>query len=181
MRHQRGMSTLGGILLAGLAGVVAAVAITDWAVVDVQVADPDPMHIMVPFPLFLANAATSFIPADALEDAKVPPELAANRELILSAVRSLLEAPDTAMVKVSTPDERVDVSKIGDNLVIAVDADDATVRCTVPLDGVLYALERWDWQTFDPGLIFDVLGKADNGSLVRVEADDGTKVAINLW
>ena len=53
-----GAAGAGGLLLqmlAGLAGVVAAVAITDWAVVDVQVADPDPMHIMVPFPLFLAN------------------------------------------------------------------------------------------------------------------------------
>ena len=181
MRHQRGVSTLGGILLAGLAGIIAAVAITDWAVVDVQIADPDPMHIKVPFPLFVANVATSFVPDEALEDARVPAEVTANRELILSAITSLLEAPDTAIVKVSTPDERVEISKAGDNLLIAVDADDATVRCTIPLDGVLYALERWDWQTVDPGLIFDVLAKADNGPLVQVEDEDGTKVVINLW
>jgi hypothetical protein len=179
--RQRGVSTLGAVLLAGLAGIATAAVITDWMVVDVQVADPDPMHIKVPFPLFVAEIATSFVPDEAFEDAVVPPELAANRELILEAVRGLLEAPDTALVKVEADDARVAVAKHGDNLEISVDADDATVRCVVPLDGVLYALERWDWQTFDPGLVFDALGKADNGPLVRVEVDDGTKVAINLW
>jgi hypothetical protein len=175
------MSTIGGVLLAGLAGMLAAVAVTDWMIIDVQVADPDPMHIKVPFPLFVANIATSFVPDDAFHDAEIPPEVKANRELVLTALESLLEAPDTALVKVQAPDAQVEISKIGDNLRIAVDADDATVRCTVPLDGVLYALEEWDWETVDPGMVFDVLAKADNGPLVQVEADDGTKVAINMW
>lgn len=179
--RERGVSTIGGILLAGLAGILTAVAITDWMVVDVQIVDPDPMHIKVPFPLFIAEVASSFIPADAFEAEELPPEIAANKELILAAITSLLDAPDSALVKVSAPDAQVEVSKLGDNLWIAVDADDATVRCTIPLDGVLYALEKWDWKTFDPDLIFDTLGKADNGPLVTVEVDDGTKVAINLW
>jgi len=179
--RERGISTIGGILLAGLAGILTAVAITDWAVVDIQIVDPDPMHIKVPFPLFIANVASSFVPQEALDETEVPPELAANKELILAAVTSLLEAPDSALVKVNAPDAHVEVSKIGDNLLVAVDADDATVRCTVPLDGVLYALEQWDWKTFDPDLIFDTLGKADNGPLVTVDVDDGTKVAVNLW
>lgn len=179
--RERGVSTIGGILLAGLAGILTAVAITDWAVVDVQIADPDPMHIRVPFPLFIADVASSFVPREALDETEVPPEMAANKELILAAVTSLLDAPDTALVKVDAPDARVEVSKLGDNLFVAVDADDAKVRCTVPLDGVLFALERWDWRTFDPDLIFDTLGKADNGPLVTVEVDDGTKVAVNLW
>jgi hypothetical protein len=179
--RERGISTIGGILLAGLAGILTAVAITDWVVVDVQIVDPDPMHIKVPFPLFIADVASSFIPDEILDETEVPPEMAANKELILAAVTSLLDAPDTALVKVSAPDVLVEISKLGDNLRIAVDADDAIVRCTVPLDGVLYALEKWDWETFDPDLIFDTLGKADNGPLVTVEVDDGTKVAVNLW
>jgi len=179
--RERGVSTIGGILLAGMAGILTAVAITDWMVVDVQIADPDPMHIKVPFPLFIADVASSFIPEEAFEETEIPPEVTANKELILAAITSLLDAPDSALVKVSAPDAQVEVSKLGDNLWIAVDADDATVRCTIPLDGVLYALEKWDWKTFDPGLIFDALGKADNGPLVTVEVDDGTKVAINLW
>ena len=179
--RERGISTIGGILLAGLAGILTAVAITDWVVIDVQIVDPDPMHIKVPFPLFIADVASSFIPDEILNETEVPPEMAANKELILAAVTSLLDAPDTALVKVSAPDVLVEISKLGDNLRIAVDADDAIVRCTVPLDGVLYALEKWDWETFDPDLIFDTLGKADNGPLVTVEVDDGTKVAVNLW
>ena len=39
--RQRGISTMGGILLAGLLGTLTAVAVTDWMVVDVQVADPE--------------------------------------------------------------------------------------------------------------------------------------------
>ena len=179
--RERGISTIGGILLAGLAGILTAAVITDWMVIDIQIADPDPMHIKVPFPLFIADVASSFVPDEVFEEAQIPPELAANKELILTAVSSLLDAPDTALVKVSAPDVLVEISKLGDNLRIAVDADDAIVRCTVPLDGVLYALEKWDWETFDPGLIFDTLGKADNGPLVTVEIDDGTKVAVNLW
>jgi hypothetical protein len=175
------MSTLGGVLLAGLAGLVTAVAITDWMVINVEVADPDPMHIVVPFPLVIADFATNFVPEEALEETRVPPEVRANRELILTTIRELLEAPDTALVAVSTPDERIEIAKRGDNLVVAVDADDAKVSCTLPLDGVLYALERWDWETIDPELVFDTLGKADNGPLVLVEDEDGTKVAINLW
>jgi hypothetical protein len=179
--RERGISTIGGILLAGLAGMLTAVAIADWMVIDIQIADPDPMHIKVPFPLFIADVASSFIPDDAFDVEEFPPEIAANKELIMAAVTSLLDAPDSALVKVSAPDALVEVSKMGDNITVAVDADDATVRCTIPLDGVLYALEKWDWKSFDPDLIFDTLHKADNGPLVTVAVDDGTKVAVNLW
>ena len=179
--RQRGMSTIGGVLLAGLAGVLTAVAVTDWMVVDVRVPEPDNIRIKVPFPLFIAHAATSFVPDDVMHDAEIPPEVTANKELVLAAITSLLEAPDTALVKVSAPDAMVEIAKTGDNITVAVDADDAVVRCTVPLDGVLYALEQWDWKSADPDLLFDTLAKADNGPLVTVDADDGTRVAINLW
>ena len=179
-RRQRGMSTIGGVLLAGLAGVMTAIAITDWMIVDVTVPE-DNVRIKVPFPLFVADLATEFVPREAFDDARIPPEVRDNREMILAAIEGLLEAPDTALVKVDAPDAHVEIQKSGDNLTVAVDADDAVVRCTVPLDGVLHALERWDWQTVDPDLVFDTLGKADNGPLVTVDVDDGTKVAIKLW
>jgi hypothetical protein len=175
------MSTFGGILLAGLAGMMTAIAITDWMIVDVRIADPDPMHIKVPFPLFIADVATSFVPDEAMEEVRVPPEVRENREMIMTALEGLLDAPDTALIKVDAPDAFVEIAKEGDNLTLAVDADDATVRCTLPLDGVHHALEKWDWETFDPKLVFDALGKADNGPLVTVEVDDGTRVAVNLW
>jgi hypothetical protein len=179
--RQRGMSTIGGALLAALAGIATAVAITDWMVIDVRVADPDPVHVKLPFPIFIADVASSFVPDEAYDDARIPPEVAANKATILAAVASLLDAPDTTLVSIEAPDARVEIVKQGDNLLVAVDADDATVRCTVPLDGVLRALERWDWQRVDADLVFDILGEADNGPLVLVEADDGTRVAINIW
>lgn len=179
--RQRGMSTFGGVLLAGLAGIMTAAAVTDWMIVDVRVPEPDNVHIKVPFPLFIADVASGFVPREVLEDAEIPPEIRENRELILAAVETLLDAPDAALVKVTAPDALVEIAKAGDNLTLAVDADDAVVRCTIPLDGVLHALERWDWETIDPDLIFDTLGKADNGPLVTVDVDDGTRVAINLW
>jgi hypothetical protein len=148
--RERGVSTLGGILLATLAGMVTAALIMDW--VD-----------------------------DVMAEAVVPPEVRQHRELVLTAVQSLLETPDATLVKVRADDAHVDIRKQGDDLVVAVEADDASVRCTVPLDGVLDALDDWDWETFDPGMVFDILGAVNHGELVTVEAEDGTRVAVKIW
>jgi hypothetical protein len=179
--RQRGVSTVGAVVLTGLAGMLGALLMMDWMVVDVQVPEPDAIHILVPFPLVVGRIASSAIPDEALHDATVPEEVRRQRDTVLAAVRALADAPDATLVSVEAPDAQVTVAKEGDTLRIAVDTDDARVRCTVPIDGVLEALEKWDWETFDPGMIFDVLGSAPNGDLVRVEADDGTKVAITIW
>jgi hypothetical protein len=92
-----------------------------------------------------------------------------------------LESPDAVLVKVRTEDANIDISKDGDTLRIAVDADDAVVRCNVPIDGILKALEDWDWETVDPQMIFDVLHAAENGDLVTVTTNDGVRVAIKMW
>lgn len=187
MKRQRGMSTVGAVLLAGVAGLLTATLLVDWVVVDVRVPeglDADlqaPFHLKVPFPLLVADIATGLIPDDALQEARIPPEATAQKELVLAFVRELLETPDGDFVKVRTDDANVDVVKEGDNLMISVDADDAVVRCKVPIDGVLKALEDWDWETVDPQMIFDVLHAADNGNLVTVETEDGVQVAIKMW
>jgi hypothetical protein len=92
-----------------------------------------------------------------------------------------MDSPDAHYVKVEAEDATVDIYKEGDTLHVAVDTEDATVRCNVPIDGVVAALEDWDWETFDPGLVFDFLHAADNGDLVRVETEDGVRVAIKMW
>lgn len=178
---QRGVSTVGAVVLAGLAGVLATVLMMDWMVVDVRTPEPENIHIKVPFPLLAGRLATGLIPDEALREATVPPEVRQQREMVLTAIRSLAATPDATLVKVDADDAKVDISKRGSDLVVSVDADDATVRCTVPVDGVLEALEEWDWETFDPGMVFDVLGSASTGNLVTVEVDDGTRVAINMW
>jgi hypothetical protein len=179
--RERGVSTLGGIFLASLAGMVTAALLMDWVIIDVHTPPPEEVNIKVPFPVVVADIATSFIPDDVMADAVVPAEVQQHRDEILTAVRTLLKAPDATFVKVDAVDALVDISKLGDDLLITVDADDAKVRCTVPLDGVLDALEGWDWETFDPGMVFDVIGAVNHGDLVTVEVDDGTRVAIKIW
>lgn len=179
--RERGVSTVGAVVLVGLAGTLAAVAAMDWMMVDVRTPAPDAMHLRIPMPLVAGRIATALVPDEALKDAQVPPELSQQRELVLAALGSLAEGPDTKLVSVVAPDARVEIEKKGDLLQIAVDADDATVRCAVPLDGVREALEDWDWQSFDPGVVLDVLAEAPMGELVRVEADDGTRVVITMW
>jgi hypothetical protein len=99
----------------------------------------------------------------------------------MAALQSLADAPDATFVEVDADDAQVNISKKGKELLVSVDADDARVRCTIPVDGILEALESWDWETADPDLIFDILGSASMGELVTVEVDDGTRVAIKMW
>ncbi len=179
--RERGVSTVGAVVLAGLAGTLATVMAMDWMVVDVRTPAPDAMHMRIPMPLLAARIATAFVPEEAMHDAQVPPELRQQRELVLAALRSLAEGPDTTLVSVIAPDARVEVTKKGDVLQVAVDADDANVHCAVPIHGVLEALDEWDWQTFDPDMVLDVLADAPMGEMVRVEADDGTRVVITMW
>lgn len=181
MNRQSGVSTVGAVVLAGLAGTLATLLMMDWMLVDVQTPEPESMHIVVPFPLLAGRLAASFVPDEALRDAELPPEVLQQRDVVLTALRELAETPDATLVRVDADDAIVDISKIGDDLLVSVDADDATVRCKIPVDGILDALEDWDWQTADPDLIFDILGSASMGEFVTVEADDGTRVAIKMW
>jgi hypothetical protein len=178
--RQRGISTIGAMLLAAAAAMVVGVFMMDWMIVDVRTPEPENLHIVVPFPLGVADLAAEFVPRHALEEAQIPPEVAEHKDMVIAAVRSLLEAPDHTLVRVDTADEHVLITKEGDDLHVSVDADDAVVRCTVPIDGVVDALEAWDWRTADPDLVFDVLAAAGNGNLLTVEAE-GTHVAINMW
>jgi hypothetical protein len=190
MNGQRGMSTLGAVLLAATAGLLTATLMMDWMVVDVHVVDVSehddlqvdmPVHIEVPFPLILADIATGFIPEEALEDAYIPPEARAQKDLVLATMRSLLESPDARFVKVRTEEANVDIYKEGSTLRIEVDADEAVVRCNVPIEGVYDALEAWDWETVDPQMVLDILHAAENGDLVTVATQDGVRVAIKMW
>jgi hypothetical protein len=174
------MSTVPAILVSALVAMMTSVFLMDWVVVDVRTAAPENMHFKVPFPLCVADIASEFIPREALDEAEIPPEVRQYKETVIEALSTLLDAPDATFVRVDTDDAHVVVAKQGDDIVVDVDADDAIVHCTIPLDGVLDALENWDWQSFDPDLVFDVLAAAGNGNLVTVEAE-GTRVAVNMW
>ena len=178
--RQRGMSTVAAAGLAVIAGLLTAVALADWVVVDVHVPE-EGVHLKVPFPLIAGEIAASFIPEGELDQAVVPPEIRDNREQILAALRALDESPDGVYVRVRAEDAFVLVEKVGSELRVSVDADDARVRCVVPVTGVLDALEGWDWETFEPKLAFDILDAYGHGDLVNMEAEDGVKVAVRMW
>jgi len=178
--REHGISTVGTVALAAIAGLFTAAVLSDWMVVRVETPGPDAVNVTVPFPLIVPKMAANFIPDDVFHDAVVPSEVRQQRDAVMAAVRSLAESPDATFVKVRSEDAHVTVNKKGNELVVAVDADGAVVNCTVPLKGVVKALERWDWQTFDPDLMFNVLGAAGNGNLLTVDAD-GTHVSITMW
>ena len=157
--RERGASTVGTILIAGLAGLLTAGLMMDWMVVDVRPAELDGVPIIVPFPLWAARMAVSLAPLDDLPEMRVPAELRAQREMITGAAQELLACPDGQLVQVLADDVDVQIVKSGDVLRLMVDADDAKVQCAIPLDGVVDMLESWDWETFDPSMVFDVLSR----------------------
>lgn len=179
--RQRGISTLGAVVLSALAGLATATLIADWVVVDVRTPDPENFHIVVPFPLVVADIAMAFVPEHALEDAQVPDEVRAQRTAILGALEALANTPDGNLVEVTTPEEYVRIFMEDGELAVHVDAEDARVRCTVPLDGIYQALEDWDWEVFEPRLALKALHSASHGPLVEVDVDDGTHVKIVKW
>ncbi len=180
MKNQRGMGTVPAVALAALAGVLTAGLMMDWVVVDVETTGPDAVNITIPFPLLVGRIAAAAVPDSLLEEAVMPPEVAENRELVMTAIRALSDCPDGNLVTVDAPDAKVRINKEGDQLLIDVDADDAVVHCRVPVKGIYKALDRWDWETPDPGMAFRILASAKNGDLVTVDAEDA-KVAIRIW
>lgn len=177
--RQRGSSTVGTILLAGLAGLLTAGLMMDWVVVDVRATELEGVPIVVPFPLWAARAALAFAPLDDMPELRVPEELRRQRELILCVARELLACPDGPLVRVKAEDADIEIVKTRDVLRILVDSEDAKVQCAVPLDGVVDMLESWDWETFHPSMVFDVLSHAPSGRLVSVDAEEA-KVAISV-
>jgi hypothetical protein len=175
----RGIATVPAVLLAAAAGLLTVLVLTDFMVVDVRTTGEDALHLVLPLPLAAGRVAAACVPDAARRDMEVPRAVREQREQILAGLRALHDSPDAALIRVESPDAKVVVAKEGDLIRVAVDADDGTlVRCALPLDGVLDALAGWDWQTLDPALLVRVLAAAPHGDLVRVEADDGTRVAI---
>jgi len=178
--RERGISSVGAAVLAGLLGLATATAMMDWMVVDVRTGGEDATRIVVPFPLVAADIALGFVPPEALEDAELPAEVGAQREAVLGAVRALADAPDAVLVRVTEPGTEVLVAKDGDTLTITVDEGDTHVRCAIPIRAVRDVLEDWDWQRIDPQMLLDVVHAAGPGTLVRVE-DGDTRVAVHTW
>ena len=92
--RERGVSTVGAVVLVGLAGTLATVLAMDWMMIDLRTPAPDSMHLRIPMPLVAGRVATALVPVEAMKDARVPRELRQQRELVMAALVSLAEGPD---------------------------------------------------------------------------------------
>ena len=121
------LTVIGCLVL--LAGVTLAAL--PWVVVDVRQVEPEAFHITVPLPLPLARAALLFVDED---EVRVElPELARFLAGAEEMVRLLAEAPDAELLHVTSRDEEVLISKVGDDLEIDVETMDEEVHVRVPL------------------------------------------------
>jgi hypothetical protein len=175
--RQRGLSTVPTLLLAACGGLAVTVVMMSWVVVEVDT--PAGVHVKVPVPLVALRCAAGCVPMDDSEMPKLPPELTAHKEAVLTILDELESCPDATLVEVEAPDANVRVVKQGGEVLIDVDADDAVVHVAVPVRRMARVVRRWDWETVEPKLAFDLLA-AGKGDLVTVHAEEAS-VRVAVW
>ncbi len=137
---RRGFVTGTVLGLALAAGFCLAAFVSDFGWVDVQTTGEDAIHITLPLPMDLLPLACCFVPEEAKQDPDFQ-EFLNQREGIVKALAALKDGPDGCLVKVQSPEEHVEISKIGGRLSISVDAPDARVRLSLPLGPVIRAVQ----------------------------------------
>lgn len=175
----RGMSTVGTVLLAGVAALFVASFLTRWLVVDVRPEGATGPHLIVPVPMQALQLAARAIPERELRE-RVPAEVTRQRAQVLEALQMLERAGDTTLVRVVSPEATVLIRTVGDRLELAVDDDETHVRGSLPLSRAREVLERWDWEVLHPGVAVDLLAAAGRGELLHVDAPDA-QVSIRVW
>jgi hypothetical protein len=161
------------LLLLGL------VASSGLIVVDVKPSDGP--RIVVPVPLFLAQAALGFAPLEARE-VEVP-ELGEHYEIARRLVAELSDADDGILVEVDDRKDHVLVEKIGDEIAIEVESDDEEVSVRIPLAAVSEVLDSYDGKRLHVEGVLDALSSSSSLSgtdLVHVRSDD-EEVKIWVW
>jgi hypothetical protein len=137
------------------------------------------MHIVVPVPLTLVQAALSVAPAKARHIA-APPELRENVQLARALVAELRKCPDAELVRVEDGDDQVRVAKAGDELVVHVEEKaGARVDVRVPLTMANDVLDSLRDGHVQPAQLIDALRQA-NGELVHV-VDGDAEVRVRMW
>ena len=160
------LTVIGCLVL--LAGVTLAAL--PWVVVDVRQVEPEAFHITVPLPLPLARAALLFVDEDEVRVAL--PELARFLAGAEEMVRLLAEAPDAELLHVTSRDEEVLISKVGDDLEIDVETMDEEVHVRVPLSRLEELLSYYDGEAFEISDLLDVVEGISPGELVHVRNQD---------
>jgi hypothetical protein len=129
---------VGGALLMLATVAVAATAVYRAGSIEVAV-EEDGSNFRVKVPAGLVRAAIAVTPSSAVSELtdEIEPWLPA----VEAGWRELRDTPDFVLVEVDAHDEHILVRKVGDDLLVDVDAPDAQVSVTIPL-GTIDALVR---------------------------------------
>jgi hypothetical protein len=147
-------------------------------VVDVKEGGPDGLHLIIPVPLVLAQAALSFVPD---EHTRIPcPEAVEYLPVAERVIEELMAMPDTELVRIEEDDELVVISKTGDNLEVEVYGDREEVSISLPLTAVRDILASFDGETFEASEVVAALRGISRTDLVYVR-DGDEEVKIWIW
>ena len=130
------------VILGVPVALLATVASLGVVVVDVREGGPGGHRIIVPVPLFLAQAALVVAPAVAPADKLRIPDTEALEHIGLAreVIEALAAAPDGELVRVEERDEQVVIAKEGRTLKVRVSGHKENVTVNVPLHLALQAL-----------------------------------------
>lgn len=160
--------------------LVGTLASSSCLVVDIQEGGPDGMHLVIPVPLALAQAALSFVPK---EHTRIPcPEAAEYIPLAQRVIEELADIPDTELVRVEDDNEVVVISKVDGNLEVEVHGAHEEVSVSLPLAAVADILESFDGETIEASDAVAALRRVSGTDLVHVRNGNGDEeVKIWIW
>jgi invasion protein IalB len=115
-----------GFTFAAMAGIV--IQKTGVMIVDVQSKDG---HVFLPIPMLLVNTALNF--ATVSGHVNIPDELKTHSDIVQAAANELMRCPDGPFVEVTTPREKVLVTKKGANIIVDVKSENEKVYVQIPI------------------------------------------------
>ncbi len=119
-------------IMGSLAVLVAIAYSMGTVTVSVHEKKPDGQHIYVPVPAVVIPLGMRLAPPEDMADtaAEIRPWLPA----LKVASEELARCPDTTLVEVTSPEDKVRIAKSGDSIVIDVDSPEENVHVSVPLE-----------------------------------------------
>ncbi|MCM2254149.1 MAG: hypothetical protein NDJ94_00635 [Vicinamibacteria bacterium] len=157
-----------------------AVANTSMLVVDVKEGGPSGHRIVVPVPLFLAQAALNMVPSHATR-AEIPAEAVEVMARSAGLLDALADCPDAELVRVEDGNETVVIEKAGDVLRISVDGRrNEQVRVNVPIGVVRDFVKAQGSRELRAADVVAALKQVSNTDLVDVR-DGRDHVRVYVW
>jgi hypothetical protein len=169
---------IGAALAAIPAALLAGVAATGVAVVDVRDGGPGGHHIVVPVPLVAAQVAAGFVPREArkVDVGEARRYLPVANEVL----KALAESPDGELVRVDRPNEHVRIAKVGRDLAIEVENAEGEVSVDVPIGLATAVLKELENGEASPASLVGALQRARLTTIADVRQGD-KHVRVTVW